>query len=199
MTPPLIDIGANLGNKAFREDLDAVLARAASAGLEAIVVTGTSVPASRDAWELAERARTPGSSPRLFATAGIHPHHGSTYGPDARVALRELCARPEVVAVGECGLDFDRNFSPRAEQLRCFEAQLELAAELQPPRGRAFDHRDRARVLRAARHRGSLNVRQAARPSADRAPPSRHTRPRTRRRRCRRGGGSSASSGRAAP
>ena len=128
----LIDIGANLGNKAFRGDLDAVLARAAEAGVGAIVATGTSVTASRGAWEIAEADRGSGS-PRLFATAGIHPHHASTYGPDALVALRELCARPEVVAVGECGLDFDRNFSPRAEQLRCFEAQLELAVELGMP------------------------------------------------------------------
>jgi TatD DNase family protein len=127
----IIDIGANLGNKAFREDLDAVLGRALDAGVEAIVATGTSVPASRGAWVIAEQKRE--RSPRLFATAGIHPHHASQYGPDALVALRELCARPEVVAVGECGLDFDRNFSPPADQLRCFEAHLELAAELQMP------------------------------------------------------------------
>ena len=128
----LIDIGANLGNKAFRDDLEDVLARAVEAGVEAIVATGTSVTASRHAWELVEKRRS-GDSPRLFSTAGIHPHHASTYGPDARVALRELCARPEVVAVGECGLDFDRNFSPREDQLRCFEAHLELAAELGMP------------------------------------------------------------------
>jgi TatD DNase family protein len=127
----IVDIGANLGNKAFREDLDGVLARALEAGVETIVATGTSVPASRGAWEIAEVKRT--KSPRLFSTAGIHPHNASTYGPDAVVALRELCRRREVVAVGECGLDFDRNFSPRADQLRCFEAQLELAAELEMP------------------------------------------------------------------
>jgi TatD DNase family protein len=127
----IVDIGANLGNKAFREDLDAVLARAADAGVAAIVATGTSVAGSQRAWEIAERERA--RSPRLFATAGIHPHDASHYGPDALVALRELCARREVVAVGECGLDFDRNFSPRDAQLRCFEAQLELAAELQMP------------------------------------------------------------------
>lgn len=130
---PIVDIGANLGNKAFREDLDGVLARARDAGVEAIVATGTSVPASRLAWEIAEREREPSRSPRLYATAGIHPHHASTYGPDALVALRELCARREVVAVGECGLDFDRNFSPRDAQLACFEAQLGLAAELGMP------------------------------------------------------------------
>lgn len=127
----IIDIGANLGNKAFREDLDRVLSRALEAGVEAIVATGTSVTASRGAWEIAEKKRE--RSPRLFATAGIHPHHASTFGPDAIVALRELCARPEVVAVGETGLDFDRNFSPRDDQLRSFEAHLELAAELQMP------------------------------------------------------------------
>ena len=151
----LIDIGANLGNKAFRGDLDAVLGRAREAGVEAIVATGTSVTASRGAWEIAEAVRGSGS-PRLFATAGIHPHHASTFGPDALVALRELCARPEVVAVGECGLDFDRNFSPRAEQLRCFEAQLELAAELGMP---VFLHERSAHVEFAeilARHRSRI-------------------------------------------
>ena len=127
----MIDIGANLGNKAFKADLPQVLARAQDAGVEAIVATGTSVTASRIAWEIAEEKRE--RSPRLFSTAGIHPHHASTFGPDAIVALRELCARPEVVAVGECGLDFDRNFSPRGDQLRCLEAHLELAAELQMP------------------------------------------------------------------
>lgn len=147
----IIDIGANLGNKAFREDLDAVLARAHEAGVSAIVATGTSVTGSQRAWEIAERAR--GRSPRLFSTAGIHPHDASQFGPDALVALRELCARPEVVAVGECGLDFDRNFSPRDAQLRCFEAQLELAAELAMPvflHERAA-HADFAAIL--AKHR----------------------------------------------
>lgn len=150
----LVDIGANLGNKAFREDLDEVLARALDAGVESIVVTGTSVAGSRRAWEIAERKRM--RSPRLFATAGIHPHDASQFGPDALVALRELCARPEVVAVGECGLDFDRNFSPREAQLRCFEAQLELAAELAMPvflHERAA-HEDFAAIL--AKHRASI-------------------------------------------
>ncbi|MBX3188093.1 MAG: TatD family hydrolase [Labilithrix sp.] len=127
----IVDIGSNLGNKAFRADLGAVLERALEAGVAAIVATGISVPGSRHAWEIAEARRA--RAPKIFSTAGIHPHHASTFGADAVVALRELCARPEVVAVGECGLDFDRNFSPRADQLRCFEAQLELAAELEKP------------------------------------------------------------------
>lgn len=149
----IVDIGANLGNKAFREDLDAVLARALDAGVETVVVTGTSVAGSRRASELAEQKRA--RSPRLVATAGIHPHDASQCGPDSIAALRELCARPEVVAVGECGLDFDRNFSPRDAQLRAFEAQLDLASELRLPvflHERAA-HEDFARILAAYRSR----------------------------------------------
>jgi TatD DNase family protein len=127
----LIDIGTNLSNKAFRGDLDGVLARALAAGVGGIVAIGVSVPASRAVWEIAEAKRT--NAPRIWCTAGIHPHHASSFSPDARVALRELHARKEVVAVGECGLDFDRDFSPRDAQVACFEAQLELAAEVKKP------------------------------------------------------------------
>ncbi|MBS2017360.1 MAG: TatD family hydrolase [Deltaproteobacteria bacterium] len=127
----IVDIGANLGNKAFHGDLDAVLARALDAGVTAIVATGTSVEGSRRAWEIAERERS--RSPKLWSTAGIHPHNAKTFGPDTRIALRELAAREEVVAIGECGLDFDRDFSPRDLQVKAFRAQLELAAELGMP------------------------------------------------------------------
>jgi len=128
----IVDIGANLGNKAFREDLDAVLARALDAGVSAIVATGTSVEGSQRAWEIAEREGR-SRAPKIFATAGIHPHNAKTFGPDALVALRELAARKEVVAVGECGLDFDRDFSPRDAQVKAFHAQLSLAEELAMP------------------------------------------------------------------
>jgi TatD DNase family protein len=124
----IVDIGANLTNKAFRGDLDGVIERAAAGGVRPIVVTGTSVDASQAAVELA-RTR-PGL---LYATAGIHPHHARTFGPLALSALRELAGRDEVVALGECGLDYNRNYSPQAEQRVCFEAQLELAAELGLP------------------------------------------------------------------
>jgi TatD DNase family protein len=124
----LVDIGANLTNNAFRADLEPVIGRAVAAGVKTIVVTGTSVEGSHAALEL---ARTRAGI--LFATAGIHPHHARTHGPLALEALRELAARPEVVAIGECGLDFNRNYSPQADQLACFEAQLELAAELELP------------------------------------------------------------------
>jgi TatD DNase family protein len=128
----LIDIGANLTHKSFRGDLDAVLEAAAGEGVADILITGTSNAVSRRAREMVieQRART---RPRLAATAGIHPHQASGATPQALAEIRELCARPEVVAVGECGLDYHRDFSPRDAQRRAFEAQLELAAAVRKP------------------------------------------------------------------
>jgi TatD DNase family protein len=124
----LVDIGANLTDAAFRSDLAAVLARAQAAGITRIVVTGSTLAASVEAIALA-RAR-----PQLLrATAGVHPHHASSCGGDTAAALRELAASPEVVAVGECGLDFYRDLSPRAAQVDAFEMQLGVAAELGMP------------------------------------------------------------------
>ena len=138
MRASLVDVGANLTNKAFRGDLPAVLVRAAAANVDAIVVTGVSDVASRRAREIAVDHRPkqgPGTiaGPALYATAGTHPHNASTLSPDALVELRELARRPEVVAVGECGLDYNRDFSARDVQRRCFEAQLELACEVGKP------------------------------------------------------------------
>jgi TatD DNase family protein len=126
----LVDIGANLTNKSFHPDFDAVLERAKNAGVETILVTGTSVQGSLEAREIASRK---GAPVRLFSTAGIHPHHASSFGPLALETLRETLAGDRVVAVGECGLDFNRNYSPKTAQLACFEAQLKLAAEIQKP------------------------------------------------------------------
>lgn len=125
---PLIDIGANLTHDSFDDDLDAVLARAADAGVKQLILTGSSSDSSRAAADLA--ARHPG---RLFATAGVHPHHASGYANGTERLLRELAARPEVLAIGECGLDYYRNFSPREAQLDAFKAQLELAVECALP------------------------------------------------------------------
>ena len=124
----LIDIGVNLTARAFDADREDVVARAREAGVEALVVTGTDVAHSREAAALA--AANPGV---LFATAGIHPHQASDYSDSALTALADLAERADVVAVGECGLDFNRDYSPRRDQERCFEAQLELAVALQRP------------------------------------------------------------------
>ncbi|MDX1374669.1 MAG: TatD family hydrolase [Burkholderiales bacterium] len=126
--PGLIDIGANLTHAAFREDLAQVLARARAAGVQTIVVTGTSVEASAQAVRLA------GAHPEMLrATAGVHPHHAGDCDASTIPALRALAAHACVVALGECGLDFNRNYSPHPEQERCFAAQLELACELGKP------------------------------------------------------------------
>ncbi|MGQ0334663.1 TatD family hydrolase [Halomonas elongata] len=120
---PLVDIGANLTHPSFAHDLDATLDRARSAGVETLILTGTD---REHAEQAAEQARERAG---LYATAGLHPHGASEWSSSLEAAMRELHRRPEVVAVGECGLDFNRNFSTPAEQERAFEAQLGLAAE----------------------------------------------------------------------
>jgi TatD DNase family protein len=128
----LVDIGANLTKPVFRKDMDAVLSRAAHAGVVAILVTGTTVPGSQEACRLATEPDRVGR-PRLFATAGVHPHHASSLSPALLTELRAMVMRPEVVAVGECGLDYNRNYSPPIEQRRAFVEQLELAADVRKP------------------------------------------------------------------
>ena len=125
----MIDIGANLTSKNFQRDLPSVIDRATAAGVEALVVTGTSLAGSRAAADLAEQT----ARAALYATAGVHPHHAVEATGDWLADLRALAGRPRVVALGECGLDFNRNYSPQADQIRCFRAQLELAAELRLP------------------------------------------------------------------
>jgi TatD DNase family protein len=127
----VIDIGANLAHKSFRRDLDGVLAGARAAGVHSIVATGTGIASSLAVHELT-RARGD-DAPALFSTAGVHPHEASTWSPESEAALRDLASQPRVVAIGECGLDFERNFSPPDAQTRCFEAQLALASELGLP------------------------------------------------------------------
>ena len=124
----LIDIGANLGHESFDHDLDAVLARARLAGVSRLVVTGASRQGAVRALELAKAY--PGE---LFATAGVHPHHAIEYTDEADAEMRVLLANPEVVAVGECGLDYHRDFSPRPAQRRAFERQLQLAVDTGKP------------------------------------------------------------------
>ena len=124
----LIDIGANLTHDSFGHDGEAVLQRARDAGVVQMVVTGASREHSPKALELA-RAH-PGE---LFATAGVHPHHATEYTAECDAEMRALVARPEVVAVGECGLDYFRDFSPRHAQRRAFELQLEIAADTGKP------------------------------------------------------------------
>ncbi len=124
----LIDIGANLAHDSFDADRDAVLARARLAGVDAIIVTGSDLDSTRMAVALA-RAH-PGF---LYATAGLHPHHAGSLDDEALHALHESALAPQVVATGEMGLDFFRDFAPRPAQERAFQRQLELAAAVGKP------------------------------------------------------------------
>jgi TatD DNase family protein len=128
VSPALIDIGINLTHDSYDNDRDAVMARAAAAGVTQMVVTGASGTSSHDAAELA-RAH-PG---RLFATSGVHPHHARELSEGLASELEELARAPEVVAVGECGLDYFRDFSPRAVQREAFARQLEIARRVGKP------------------------------------------------------------------
>lgn len=124
MSIDLIDIGANLTHDSFADDRDAVIQRAGDAGVNRMILTGSSAQGSRDAVNLAESR--PG---KFFATAGVHPHHASDYTDDVHSTLAELATHDAVVAVGECGLDYFRNFSPPEQQRDAFRRQLGLAAE----------------------------------------------------------------------
>ncbi|TZF80930.1 TatD family hydrolase [Cognatilysobacter lacus] len=124
----LIDIGANLTHDAFDRDRDAVIARARAAGVAQMVVTGASREHSPKALELA--LAHPGL---LFATAGVHPHHAVEYTAECDAEMRALLAHDTVVAVGECGLDYFRDFSPRPAQRRAFEMQLQTAVDTGKP------------------------------------------------------------------
>ncbi len=149
--PQLIDIGVNLTHDSFDSDRDAVIARARSAGVVQMLVTGASLTGSREAVELA-RAR----NGHLFATAGIHPHHARDLDEDTGARLADLALAPEVVAVGECGLDYYRDLSPRIVQRQAFERQLSLAARIGKPvfLHQRDAHDDFVAILRE--HRASL-------------------------------------------
>jgi len=123
MPYPLIDIGANLTHDSFDEDRGEMMQRASDAGVTRMIVTGSSNQGSQDAVQLAKTA--PG---QLYATAGVHPHHAADFDETSVELINELAGDAAVVAIGECGLDYFRNFSPRQAQLEAFQAQLDIAA-----------------------------------------------------------------------
>jgi TatD DNase family protein len=124
----IIDIGANLGHRSFAPDRPQVVTRAFAAGVRTMIVTGSSLSSSREALQIAREY--PG---RLFSTAGVHPHDSRSCTDETLAELRGLAALDEVVAIGECGLDFFRNFSPQDMQEKWFATQVDLAEELQMP------------------------------------------------------------------
>lgn len=123
----MFDIGVNLTSAQFARERDDIVARAQEAGVRGMLLTGTNLHDSQQAQQLAR------AYPHCWSTAGVHPHDSSGWTDDTAEALHRLAATPQVVAIGECGLDFNRNFSAPQEQERAFSAQLALAAELSMP------------------------------------------------------------------
>lgn len=124
----MFDIGVNLTNSQFSRDYTAVVERSRSAGVNGLLITGTSLAESQRAYQLAI------AYPQYcWSTAGVHPHHASHWSENVAEEIYTLATHSEVVSLGECGLDFNRNFSTPEEQEKAFEAQLALAAEMGKP------------------------------------------------------------------
>jgi TatD DNase family protein len=126
--PVLIDSHAHIYHRDFAGDFDDMLKRAEDASVSAILVVGTDIESSREAVELAEKY------PQLYAAVGVHPHDAAQVGEDCYGIIGALAlASRKVVAIGEIGLDFYRDRSPRDVQERVFRRFLRLAAELDKP------------------------------------------------------------------
>ena len=127
----LIDIGVNLTHPSLARERDAVIARARDAGVCQMILTGTSLAESEQALSFCRELDDGGT--QLFSTAGVHPHDAREWNADSARQLHALLQEAPVRAVGECGLDFNRDFSPRPQQEKALEEQLALAVELQLP------------------------------------------------------------------
>ncbi|MGE0189382.1 MAG: TatD family hydrolase [Steroidobacteraceae bacterium] len=124
----MIDIGLNLTHDSFDHDRSELLARATAVGVNHMLITGSDLAHSHAAWQLAKH-----DPQRLRATAGVHPHHAKDLLETQLSTLRELLIEPLVVAVGESGLDYCRNFSTPEQQEQAFRWQLQLAVETGKP------------------------------------------------------------------
>jgi TatD DNase family protein len=150
-----IDIGVNLMHPSFNKDREQVVKQAEEAGVSTLIITGTDASSSVDACAYASLYPE-----KLYSTAGVHPHDAKTWNDAAEETVRKLAQEDCVLAIGECGLDYNRNFSPPLVQRRCFERQIGLAEELSLP---LFVHErdafaDVAALLRANRHNSAVVI-----------------------------------------
>jgi TatD DNase family protein len=119
----LVDTHAHLDDERFKDDMESVLRRAEESGVRYIINVGTDISSSKRCLELAE------SYPQIYATVGVHPHDAKDFGHESIKALRRLATKKKVVSIGETGLDYYRNISPRDAQIRAFQTQITLAEE----------------------------------------------------------------------
>ena len=125
--PNWCDIGVNFSSEQFDSDRDAVLTRAAQAGVSHLILIGS------DIGETEKNIAFCQQHSGCFSTAGVHPHQAACVSDDWLTRLRQLLTQPQIVAVGECGLDFNRDFSPRPVQQLIFAQQLQLAKSCNKP------------------------------------------------------------------
>jgi TatD DNase family protein len=125
--PFLVDSHAHLDFNDFDGDREKVLERAESRGLKLIINIGCDLQSSQKSIRLAEKY------PIIYTAVGIHPHEAAKVPPDYLKLLREMSVHPKVVAIGEIGLDYFRNRSPRDRQIEVFRRQLQLAREVNLP------------------------------------------------------------------
>jgi TatD DNase family protein len=154
--PPLVDTHAHLDFKDFDHDREQIIDRAKQAGLKWIVCIGSGegIRSARNSIALAEE------NPMLYSTAGIHPHDAKIWGPETRDEILELAQRPRQVAIGEIGLDFAKEHSPREAQELAFREQMEIAVELDLPavihsrsaHGESFKIIKESRIKRGVMH-----------------------------------------------
>ena len=123
----LIDTHAHLDLRQFSHDRQRVIERATAAGVKAIINAGANLASSQAAVALAE------AYPQIYAAVGVHPHDAKTLTANMLEELRALALHPKVVAIGEMGLDFYRDLSPRDQQRQAFRQQLALASEIGKP------------------------------------------------------------------
>ncbi|KAI0228181.1 3'-5' ssDNA/RNA exonuclease TatD [Lamellibrachia satsuma] len=124
----LIDIGANLTHRKYATDLPQVIQRSKAAGVQKVIVTGLNVRGSEEALQLCREYPS-----YLWCTVGVHPHDAKSWRSSTFDRLEYLSRQPGCVAIGECGLDFNRNYSPRDVQLEVFEKQVQLACKVRKP------------------------------------------------------------------
>ncbi|MBN1889224.1 MAG: TatD family hydrolase [Thermoflexales bacterium] len=123
----MVDSHCHLDAPQFQQDREQVMERARLACVRAIVVPGVDLASSRAAASLAQEYQ------ELVAAVGVHPHEAKTMDQSTLIKLRALASQAKVVAIGEIGLDYYRDLSPREVQRQAFQTQLDLAAELGLP------------------------------------------------------------------
>ena len=123
----MFDIGANLTSSHFSDDLDGVLSDSLAAGVEKICITSSNLEDVKNAKKITERYEN------TYYSVGFHPHNAKDFKVENLKDMATHLSDPKAICLGEMGLDFNRNFSSKEEQILCFESQLDLADSIIKP------------------------------------------------------------------